>query len=813
MATETKNLKLCKKNPETDGNEYFDIKTMLNDNWDKVDQGIEDDRDRITQIEEKAMMQQTEITKLNNEVINKLERTVKTLNYPSIIEHFETNVAGNVDVSMEGRMVVNYYCNKVAINDMYARNQAEQGSTTIYAPDLTQSASDIIPVIAGEKYTIIFQFSSEWLRGLFLDSDKKVIADGGYWGGAYKKVLIIAPQGASYFIFSNEKENMKTAMFLKGDYTNIDVPYVESAQPLEHPYVKLCGENLFDKDNSFGYFYVGSDGSLVENANQNAFRVLVKANTDYYIKNYGTYGGLGTNIRYEDSTGNLVCDENWTILNKHKFTTPIDAKYMVFNINTDSLVTGGRIFQINKGTTLLPYNPYKEALAILPTYLAKIPNTSYKDVWKGIKGTKGIVDRRVGRIKLDNTFDYEVRSNEEGYKRINVLSFIKSKNILESSLNGVFKKYNGKILKIFDSVYEIDTYSSEHDDKTLVIAVSNTDTGWGDSYTPTTDEIKAYIMGWKMYDAEVGSSQPYNRTDGLHKAWVRIIKRESNNWTKTCPTQSYPEWNGYELFYALAESYEEEIELDIPFGKEGLTAVEGMNTVEVGSGLAYEKARLVLNSVTVSDYVCINPYHHVSYPDDSPHLEYKVKTFLAVFKVKNGETSDDTSNWVKHTNKAYGNERYGRHIEKHDEQAEYYVLYEMLDEEYNNQLANAQVKYEENMRESHKKLVEEVGEVEGDIAGINKEIEDTLIKGNGEKIQKGTAQVTIEKANLGKAIDVIFNKSFSEIPTITTSIAVSTNNGGYLSATVAQVTRTGFTIYVCSYIAQIMDIDWIAIGK
>jgi hypothetical protein len=40
MANYTTNLNLLKKDPETDGNDYFNIETMLNDNWDKIDAGV-----------------------------------------------------------------------------------------------------------------------------------------------------------------------------------------------------------------------------------------------------------------------------------------------------------------------------------------------------------------------------------------------------------------------------------------------------------------------------------------------------------------------------------------------------------------------------------------------------------------------------------------------------------------------------------------------------------------------------------------------------------------------------------------------------
>lgn len=39
MSSYTTNLNLLKKDPEVDGNDYFNIQTMLNDNWDKLDAG------------------------------------------------------------------------------------------------------------------------------------------------------------------------------------------------------------------------------------------------------------------------------------------------------------------------------------------------------------------------------------------------------------------------------------------------------------------------------------------------------------------------------------------------------------------------------------------------------------------------------------------------------------------------------------------------------------------------------------------------------------------------------------------------------
>ena len=40
MASYTNHLKLLKKDPVADGADTFNIDTMLNDNWDKVDEAV-----------------------------------------------------------------------------------------------------------------------------------------------------------------------------------------------------------------------------------------------------------------------------------------------------------------------------------------------------------------------------------------------------------------------------------------------------------------------------------------------------------------------------------------------------------------------------------------------------------------------------------------------------------------------------------------------------------------------------------------------------------------------------------------------------
>lgn len=50
MSSNTPNLGLLKKDPLTDGNDTFNIKTMLNDNWDKIDEAVKAVEDAVGDI-------------------------------------------------------------------------------------------------------------------------------------------------------------------------------------------------------------------------------------------------------------------------------------------------------------------------------------------------------------------------------------------------------------------------------------------------------------------------------------------------------------------------------------------------------------------------------------------------------------------------------------------------------------------------------------------------------------------------------------------------------------------------------------------
>ncbi|OMD19696.1 hypothetical protein BJP48_31635 [Paenibacillus odorifer] len=152
------------------------------------------------------------------------------------------------------------------------------------------------------------------------------------------------------------------------------------------------------------------------------------------------------------------------------------------------------------------------------------------------------------------------------------------------------------------------------------MTIANSDSGWGDSYTPTTDEIKAYFNGWRMYNGASGvATNPYNGTAGQTKGWVEILS--AGNPVGVLPTTIPSGWTPYQLLYRLASPITETVQED-----GSLSLLEGDNFIEVGSGYVSRER--------------ITPYLWNSYYEsnisivgmESAKLKYKVFSIMSVYE-------------------------------------------------------------------------------------------------------------------------------------------------------------------------------------
>jgi len=112
MASNTPNLSLLKKDPLTDGNETFNIQTMMNDNWDKIDTAVKKVQDDVANIDPnipdastttKGIVQLTSSTNSTSETLAATAKAVKTVSDNSFSKTGGT-VSG--DISISGKSVL-----------------------------------------------------------------------------------------------------------------------------------------------------------------------------------------------------------------------------------------------------------------------------------------------------------------------------------------------------------------------------------------------------------------------------------------------------------------------------------------------------------------------------------------------------------------------------------------------------------------------------------------------------------------------------------------------------------------------------------
>lgn len=112
MASNTPNLSLLKKDPLTDGNETFNIQTMMNDNWDKIDTAVKKVQDDVANIDPdipdastttKGIVQLTSATNSTSETLAATAKAVKIVSDNSFSKTGGT-VSG--DISISGKSVL-----------------------------------------------------------------------------------------------------------------------------------------------------------------------------------------------------------------------------------------------------------------------------------------------------------------------------------------------------------------------------------------------------------------------------------------------------------------------------------------------------------------------------------------------------------------------------------------------------------------------------------------------------------------------------------------------------------------------------------
>jgi hypothetical protein len=202
----------------------------------------------------------------------------------------------------------------------------------------------------------------------------------------------------------------------------------------------------------------------------------------------------------------------------------------------------------------------------IPYPLRSLPNGTIDEI------KDGKLTKRIEKNVLDGNLNWQLVASGTGFKRVSIIG-------VNNNGYGVLYKYNNKILPVdgggttADSFILFSSNSATYANQ-LFITIPNADSGWGENYYPTVDEIKAYFFGWRMYNYSAGRDDAYNNT-GV-KGWYKISdysKQSIPSVTTTLPTTTSDNYTPYRLYYQLATPII--TELNLP----NLVAVQNGNLV------------------------------------------------------------------------------------------------------------------------------------------------------------------------------------------------------------------------------------------
>ncbi|NWL90436.1 hypothetical protein DMN77_23070 [Paenibacillus sp. 79R4] len=316
------------------------------------------------------------------------------------------------------------------------------------------------------------------------------------------------------------------------------------------------------------------------------------------------------------------------------------------------------------GTEPKPFQPREDSMLAMQTELHANPDTGAEpDVLFECEGQYFKLEKWK-KVVLGGSLDWTLHSNLTGYKVVKVNNGRISGFVNNAPGNKYVTKYNGNSIPwvtTSDAAEDAFWNDTNYEGGTFLIKIANTDSGWGDAYTPTSDEIKAYFMGWRMMNADNWTA-PYNGTGT--KGWYKFDKNGalvSGSGTRTLPTTINEETGQYNLLYRLAKETVE------PVVSEGcLTLSEGDNVVEVGTGIVLRERANVVYDATYQNYLINDPGAHGSM------LKYKTNQLIAV----NKERKD--FNW-RFMDNGSGGQRAVCPMPNFDQSASYSVTYLKLD--------------------------------------------------------------------------------------------------------------------------------------
>jgi hypothetical protein len=477
-------------------------------------------------------------------------------------------------------------------------------------------------------------------------------------------------------------------------------PRVQGSQHVQNPYLMAEDENLLppfyewimhNNAKILGSYEFEHTSTSV--GQQGHVFIPVKENQVYYAS-FGLNSESIVYFQYLDSNKTLL-GNGLTLFTPSAlsgtFTTPIGCHFVKILPSTRR-ASGTALFKnpmLTLGSEQKPFVPRNPSYLLAETKLGSIGDKKdtlfYED---GAYKRRKVIEKDV---MLDGSLAWEYSTDYSGFKRLQVNGFTNTDARLQTSpillTDRLGKIYRGNEIQ----PNGVAIYSNGR----LYVTVLDIDSGWGESYTPTTNDVKRYFNGWKY-------------TDGI--TWTSVTGNGQTADVTLALNTKPSDYIPYKLSYVLATPKIESIMT------EGSITVNGKTQVEVGSGVVVREKATVGSSVTQK---------WINSSTQSSELHMKLKSFVAIYK--NGASV--TEDWeIYNFSGSYGNLSARIDNSKFDPSAEYTVTYLVLDKHiFTNNPSDIKAIYSKNIRDAHDDSVKQLEDVVTKVSVLDRTVYDLLV--------------------------------------------------------------------------------------
>ncbi len=366
-------------------------------------------------------------------------------------------------------------------------------------------------------------------------------------------------------------------------------PYVDSLSPVRNPYMIAYGENLLptlqEWTNTEGTPSINNRYSVdVSSTNKMIHNSVAVVPGATYMLSAVSSGSTGRIFVYNTNGAVALADSTGSGSISVTFKVPVGVNVVeVRLLGTGTTPVNLSNVMLNVGSTAKSFKPREDTMLALQTdlYANPVTGTNADEVFE--KEGQYSKLSKWKKILLDDNLPWELFTSLNGMKIVKVDASTFNATLDDTS-SYFAVKHDGSILDYKTSSDRKDQIQLNNatEGKRLFVSISATDSGWGDSYTPTSNEINAYFLGWKMYDG-TNNNLPYSSgTKYWRMSTINLNDASTSNGTavSVVPNNIVSGYTPYQLVYQLAKPLIEPIISD-----GAISLSQGNNQIEVGAGI------------------------------------------------------------------------------------------------------------------------------------------------------------------------------------------------------------------------------------